>query len=133
MDRKLSKKPEIERLIHLSASARSSLEQEAILLRQRLDIPTRVRESLKHHPAGWLLGSLASGLTASLLLRRKSAPEKKTHRGLPLTLLSLTFTAVRPLAKVWLTNQVKHYLARRSVAVAPSRQDPYKFNPPETL
>lgn len=120
MDRKLPENPEIERLIRLAEAARSSLTHEAVLLKQRLDLPARIRGSLKQHPAGWLLGSLASGLAASLLFRSKPRPVEKKHRGLPLTLLGLTLTAVRPMAKVWLTNQVKNYLTGQSRASAAS-------------
>lgn len=113
MDRKLSKTQEKERLIRLAEASRSCLEGEAAVLRQRLDVPTRVRSSLKTHPTGWLLGSLAAGLAASLFFRRKRVVvekvEKKRH-SLPLTLLGLTLTAVRPFAKVWLADQVKHYM-----------------------
>lgn len=119
MDRKLPKDQEIERLIRLGEAARSCLEHEAVLLKQRLDVPARIRGSLKEHPAGWLLGSLASGLAASLLLRLKPRrPAEKKHRGLPLTLLGLTLTAIRPIAKVWLTDQVKSYLTGQTRAVA---------------
>jgi hypothetical protein len=117
MDRKLPKDQEIERLIRLGEAARACLEHEAVSLKQRLDVPARIRSSLKEHPAGWLLGSLASGLAASLLLRLKPRrPEEKKHRGLPLTLLDLTLTAIRPMAKVWLTDQVKNYLTGQSRA-----------------
>ncbi len=116
MDRKLPKKQEIERLIRLGEAARSCLGDEAILLKQRLDVPARIRGSLKDHPAGWVLGSLASGLAASLLFRLKPRATEKKHRGLPLTLLGLALTAVRPVAKVWLTDQVKNYLAGHSRA-----------------
>jgi len=126
MDRNLPKHQEIERLIRLGDAARSCLENEAISLKQRLDVPARIRGSLKEHPAGWLLGSLASGLAASLLLRFKPAAAPKKHRGLPLTLLGLTLTAVRPLAKVWLTGRLNSYLAGQSNVSAPARpqQDP---------
>ena len=112
MDRKLPKDQEIQRLIRLSAVARSRLESEALVLKARLDVPARIRASLKNHPAGWLLGSLASGLAASLMLSRKAAVLQKTPRSLTRHLLGFTFNAVRPIAKVWLTNQVKNYLLR---------------------
>ncbi|MEO5713357.1 MAG: hypothetical protein ABIT37_07695 [Luteolibacter sp.] len=101
-------------MIRLSEAARSCLGDEALAVRQRFDVPARLRASLRKHPTGWLMGSLASGLAASLLFFRggKTAkPEKR--RGLPTVLLGLTLTAVRPLAKVWLTNQVKHHLVGR--------------------
>lgn len=111
MDRKFSKNSEIERLIQLSDSARGCLENEAAALKQRLDFPARIRGSLKQHPTGWILGLLASGLTAGLMSRRR--PVVTNHpksRSYPVALLGLALTAVRPLAKVWLTGQVKNYL-----------------------
>jgi hypothetical protein len=116
MDRKLPKDQDIERLIRLGETARSVLGHEAVLLKQRLDVPARIRGSLKEHPAGWLLGSLA----ASLLLRLRPRPAEKKHRSVPLTLLGLTLTAVRPMAKIWLTDQVKSYLTGQSRTPATS-------------
>lgn len=111
MDRKLQQKQKIQGLIALSAAARSNLDTEATALRQRLDVPARLRGSLKSHPSGWLLGSLMVGLAGSLLLTRRPAPVEKKKRGIPAVLLGLSLTALRPFAKVWLTDQVKHYLA----------------------
>ena len=113
MDRKLPENPEIRRLILLSEQSRTCLETEVSALRHKLDIPARVKDSLKQNPVGWLAGSLASGLAASLLLRRRPAVEKK-QRGIPSTLLGLTLTAARPLAKVWLASQVKQWAAGTS-------------------
>lgn len=113
MDRKLPQSQEIERLIRLSAASRSCLSGEVTQLKLRLDVPTRIRGSLKTHPTAWLFGSLASGFAASLLFRRKPAPTGAKPRGLPLTLLGLALTAVRPFAKVWLADQVKSYLIGR--------------------
>ena len=61
MDRKLSEKAEIERLIRLSESARVCLEGEAARIKQRFDIPARIRGSLSQHPTSWLFGSLDAG------------------------------------------------------------------------
>ena len=114
MDRKLPKDQEIQRLIRLSEVARSKLEDEALLLRQRLDVPARIRTSLKSHPLGWLFGSLASGFTATWLFRRQTTVVQKKNRGMASTLLGLALTAVQPVAKVWLANQLKAYLAGQS-------------------
>ena len=111
MDRKFSKNTEIERLIQTSHAARCFLDAEASSLRQRLDFPTRIRSSVKHHPTGWLTGLLASGLAAGLMFRRKPIVTEQKRRSLPAAFLGLTLTAVRPIAKVWLTGQVKSYLA----------------------
>lgn len=110
MDRKLPENPEIRRLIELSEHSRRCLESEVSALKHKLDVPSRVRDSLRQNPVGWLAGSLASGLAASLLLRRKPAVETK-RKGIPATLLGLTLTAARPLAKVWLASQVKQWAA----------------------
>ena len=114
MDRELSKDQQIEQLIRQSQIARSFLESEANVLRQKLDVPARLRSSLKGHPTGWLFGSAATGLAASLLFRRKPAPAARQNRGLPLKILGLILTLARPMAKLWLSGQVKNYLAATS-------------------
>lgn len=121
MDRKLPENPEIQRLIRLGAASRACLESEAAALRRRLDVPARLRGSLRTHPTAWLFGSLASGLAASFLFRRKPAEEKK-RRGFPGMLLGLTLTAARPIAKVWLADQLKHWLAGQSMSAGLLRQ-----------
>jgi hypothetical protein len=114
MDRKTHQK-EIEHLVRLSDTARVSLTLGVESMKRELDVPTRVCSSLKAHPARWMLGAMAAGLTASRVFRSKSAPEVKKKRGLPLTLLGLTLTAVRPFAKVWLADQVRNYLSAQLV------------------
>ena len=115
MDRKFSEKAEIERLIRLSENARVCLGGEAVRIKQRFDIPARIRGSLSAHPTSWLFGSLASGLAASLLFSRRRSPAAKANRrGTAGMLLGLTLTAARPLAKVWLSNQVGRWLRQAS-------------------
>lgn len=128
MDRKLSKPEEIQRLIQLAAASRSCLGKEVAALKYKLDVPARMRDSLKRHPTGWLLGSLASGLLASLFFRRPLfrrpktvVTEEKKHRSFPIAILGLTLTAIRPFAKIWLTDQVKNYLAGQSPFAGTSR------------
>lgn len=110
MDRTTQEQQEIERLIRVGAEARTCLAGEVVSLKARLDVPSRLRGSLKSHPAGWLFGSVASGLAASLLFRRKSSQAQKKPRGLILTLIGLILTVLRPTLKVWLTDQLKNYL-----------------------
>lgn len=110
MDQEPPTNPEIRELILSSAAARSCLECEAAALRRRLDVPARVRESLKNQPLGWLLGSMAAGLAASFLIRRKPATARKT-RGLKSRLLGLVLTTARPLVKIWLTRLLKQWVA----------------------
>ncbi len=91
-------------------ASRSMLESEADKIRRKLDVPARVRGSLRQHPSAWLLGSLATGLAASFLFRRKPSADKK-RRGIAGILLGLTLTAARPFAKVWLAGQLKQWIA----------------------
>lgn len=131
MDRKLQQAQEIERLIRLSGAARSSLNSAAISLKERFDIPSRLRDSLRSHPSGWLVGSLASGLAASLIFSRKPAPSAKKRRSLPLALLGLSLTAVRPFAKVWLTDQVKQYFSAQRTGFSASQPAPSPSSTPK--
>lgn len=130
MDPKLSEKAEIERLIRLSESARSCLDSEATRIRQRFDIPARIRSSLGAHPTSWLFGSLASGLAASLLFSRRPKPSGTTkRRSTAATLLGLTLTAARPLAKVWLSNQAGRWLKQATANEQTARPLPKTLFP----
>jgi hypothetical protein len=112
MDRKHSQKAEIQRLIRLGEAARARLHDDASALKHRLDVPSRVRDSLKAHPGGWMFGSLASGLAASLMFRRRpAAGTRKSRGGILRSLLGLGFTAAGPLVKIWLGDQVKQWLS----------------------
>jgi hypothetical protein len=115
MDRKPPTSPEVLKLLELADLSRSMLGDEAERLRQRLDVPARLRDSLKHHPSSWMFGSLAAGLAASLAFRRKPRVDRK-RKGFPSVLLGLTLTAARPLAKVWLANQAKSWLTGNPVS-----------------
>lgn len=113
MARKLPENPEIQRLIRLSQASRSCLDTEAAALINQLDFPSRIRNSLQKHPSAWLLGSLGSGLAASLMFRRRppASASRLKNRGIFATLLGLTLTAARPLAKVWLNGRIKQWTA----------------------
>ena len=113
MDRKLQEDQEIQRLIRQGETARGFLKGEVVALKQKLDLPAKIRGSLKNHPTEWLLGSLASGFIGSLLLRRRGNHPVKKQRGLVFTLLGLALTAARPVAKIWLADQAKAYFAGR--------------------
>ena len=107
-------------MIRLSDASRSRLSQETLALRQRFDGPRRVLQSLRRHPVAWLGGSLATGLAATFLFRRKpSSP--KPRRGWRGMLGSLALTAIRPAVKAWLTVQLKQFLAAQLAAHAATR------------
>jgi len=114
MDRKLSKNQELEQLIRTASAARAELGREAVSLKQRFDVPMRIHASLKSHPTQWFLGAMGAGLLASVFtkgfFRRKRVTKEPKQRKFYHLLLGLTLTAVRPLAKVWLTDQLKKQL-----------------------
>jgi hypothetical protein len=113
MDRKSAEKSEVERLIRLSAAARSRLTHDAIALREKLDVPARIRHSLHDKPGIWVTGSIVSGLAASMLFRRKKSARAEKSRGLAGTLLGLTLTTARPLLKIWLGDALRKWLSQR--------------------
>lgn len=104
-------------LVHRSAHARFSLHAAAGQLRERADVPKRVRQSLRSHPLGWIGGSAAVGLLCSLLLRGRRKPRHQEEVINPvkrhplLALGSLAMLAIRPLATRWLTSQLTSKLA----------------------
>lgn len=122
--------PRIQELIHLSQVSRSSLSLEFSSLKQKLEFPLRVKDSLKQKPVTWLVGSVIAGLGTSLIFSRKSQPkERKEERskGFSGALLALTLTAARPLAKVWITKKLSEWssdIIARSQLTPPS---PFKI------
>ncbi|MBC8127423.1 MAG: hypothetical protein H8M99_09825 [Gloeobacteraceae cyanobacterium ES-bin-144] len=118
MDRKFPQNPEIAHLLQISEEARACLDFEMTELKRRLDVPSRVRDSLKANPKAWLLGSAATGLIGSMIFQRKPSPEKK-RRGIAGLLFGLTLTAVRPMAKVWLANQLKQWVSGLAASPRP--------------
>ncbi len=108
---------QIQRLIRTSDEARGVLGSEIRTLKHKLDVPARVKDSLRSHPTGWLGGSLVAGMATSLLFRRKAKRVKAAAPAKKKTLLGVLFTlaiaGLRPFLKVWLTGQVKNYIAAK--------------------
>lgn len=121
MDRKPTEDPRIQELILLSQVSRSRLSMECSSLRQKLELPLRIRDSLKQKPETWLIGSVVAGLATSLIFRRKSKPKETKPKGFSSALLALTLTAARPFAKVWITKKLGEW---SSDLLARSQSDP---------
>lgn len=124
MDRNSSEKAEIERLIRLGDSSRRCLGSETARIRRRFDIPARMRDSLGAHPTSWLFGSLATGLVTSLFFSRRKPVVKTKRRGMTGPLLGIALTAARPLAKVWLSNQLGRLLEKQVASPPTGRPTP---------
>lgn len=100
-------------LVQRSAAARHTLHAAAGRLRERADVPTRVKASLRSHPLGWIGGSAVAGLLGSLVLRgarkdtHKHAAHEPAPRKHPLAALgSLALAAAKPFATRWITSQL---------------------------
>ena len=99
-----------EALIARIAASRRSVGQDVAVLRRRLDVPARVKESVMSKPLAWFGGSLGAGLVASFLLKgRKSKPkpEKVVRRSLWSLALGGAFTLARPALQTWATNELR--------------------------
>jgi hypothetical protein len=100
-----------EALIARLAASRTALGHDLAVLRHRLDVPARVKESVMSKPLAWFGGSLGAGLVASFLLKgRKSRPprpEKVVRRSLWSLALGGVFTLARPALQTWAMNELR--------------------------
>lgn len=118
---------ELAALIRRGDAARFQLGQAHQRFKQKLDIPLRIRDSIKSSPMKWLAGSLAGGLMGSLLFRSgKSAKDRgKKNRGWIVSLLLMSFNLAKPALKIYgaklLQDYLQHQFARRNASrdVAP--------------
>ena len=123
MDRKSHTNPEILRLQERSEAARLTVATRFTKLKHQLDVPARLRESLRSKPSTWILGSTAAGMAAGILFprfRRPAALVSHTAKSATARLLGLAWSATRPILKAWLANQLRLWLVQR----APSPSQP---------
>jgi hypothetical protein len=109
----LSDSEKIRQLIRTSEAARNVLGDEIRTLKYRLDVPARMKDSLRSHPTGWLGGSVAAGLASSLLFRRKAKREKTKRKGIAGLAVTLGLAAARPAIQMWASGKLKDYLAAK--------------------
>lgn len=120
--------PEIARLLERSAASRTRLGKEVTALRQRLDAPTKALRSVRAHPFRWVGGAMATGLAAALLFRRRPHPAQQVKRSGGL-LYALVLAAAKPAVKVWLTRQLKHFIASQLARLSPPQPTPLPEDP----
>ncbi|MES2996605.1 MAG: hypothetical protein V4733_07325 [Verrucomicrobiota bacterium] len=114
MDQPATTPQKIRRLIEEAAVSRDFLSLEIVELKRKLDVPARMRESLREHPTSWVAGSAISGLFASLLFRRPRKPKPKqaakaAKTGVMGVLLASAVAVAKPIAGRWLANRAKNY------------------------
>jgi hypothetical protein len=134
MAKPTQKSLELAELIRRSEIARIQIGQAHFELRRKLEVPLRIRDSLKSSPLKWIGGSLGVGFLSSFLFRSgrsevKHTPEKK-HRGWFVGLLMMIFTLVKPSLKVYATKLLTDYLqnqlsSRLSGSTRNDRRDLY--------
>lgn len=127
------KSPDPARLETLSRqldAARSDLGHAAVHLRQRLDLTSRVRDSLRRHPAKWFGASAVVGLVASLALtrlRRKPARlETAAIRGTKGRIAGAAvavFTLLRPVVQKWMLLQLRQRWSSPDLSQPAARQN----------
>ena len=109
MARESTEEAQIQELIQASSQARIQLSSKVGRIRRSLDVPAKVYGSLRKKPKTWLLGSMAAGMISSLALGKLPRRDRKSglRSKLKRKALSLTLTAARPIAKVWLANKLR--------------------------
>jgi hypothetical protein len=115
-------------LIARLARARQQLDSSGRNVRRALDVPARIRSSLRSHPAIWLGGGLLAGIVISQLLRRprttSAGKEKGRHGALPkagaagllVAAGKVVFDILRPVLVKWMVHQAtplaENFMAR---------------------
>jgi hypothetical protein len=133
MAKPTQKSLELAELIRRSEAARIQIGHAHLQFKKKLDIPLRIKNSLKFSPLKWLGGSVAAGFVGSLLFRSKRKPKhepEKKHRGWFIGLLMMLFALAKPTLKIYATKLLKDYLqnqlsGRSNSLYVNNRSDPY--------
>jgi len=114
MARRSKKSNQLETLTRQIEGARGEIGRAAVTLRGRLDLPTRIRQSVRRNPARWFGAAAVAGLLGSLSIRRlRRRPHHIETRAAPASrskvvgIAAATFTLVRPLLQKWLLHQMR--------------------------
>lgn len=113
--------------MRVSELSRRRLSADYSEFKRRIDLPLRVRNSLRNHPREWFGGTALLGLVASLLFRKKKrvvewhveGPAETKRRAGILGFLGGLVTLASPvlmaLGKSWLKGQVRHIVATQTL------------------
>ena len=94
-------------LIARIAASRVALAADLADLRRRLDVPTRVKDSILSKPLAWFGGSLGAGFLASALFKKRVPRAEKAKRGFLGILLGGLFTLARPALQNWAMQEAR--------------------------
>ena len=109
---------EIAELIRRSETARLQLSDAHAALKDKLNVPARLKESLKAEPKKWMGGSLVAGLLFSRMFRSRKPQQEKVQqvrkqRNILLGALALLVSLAKPAAKIYATNLLREYFQRK--------------------
>jgi hypothetical protein len=127
MDRKSHTNPEILRLQERSEAARGTVGTHVTKLKRQLDVPARLRESLRGKPSTWILGSTVAGMAAGFLFPRFRRPApivSLSRKSAAARLLGLAWATSRPFLKAWLANQLRIWFIQRASLPSQPSQPP---------
>lgn len=116
MAKQTQKSLQLAELIRRSEAARLQIGQAHLQLKKKLDIPLRIKDTLKSSPLKWLAGSLGLGFVGSFLFRLKRRKSKHRadsgtkNRGWFIGLLMMMFAVMRPTIKIYATKVLTDYL-----------------------
>lgn len=105
-----TKKARLEELIARNDAARQSLGSQWQTLRNRVDIPARISNSIRSNRTLWFTGTATVGLLTSLFFRRKPvvvAKAPRASKGLLGLALTTAFAFAKPALKTWLWSEVQ--------------------------
>lgn len=121
MAERTQERTKLAELVRRSGTARIQIGLAHANLRRRLDIPERLKESIKSQPMKWLGGSMLAGLFGSFIfkggIRKKESISRAGGLGNFLTsgLLKLLYKLVKPAAQIYATKLLKDYLEARLI------------------
>lgn len=130
------KSQRLAELVRRSEASRAKLSEAHGRMKRALDLPSRIRASVKEAPAKWLGGSVVAGLATSFLFRmggrKTSSPKKaiKKERSFLFGLLALAFAASKPFAKIYASKLLKDYLMQRFAGAAYVQDRPARLRVP---
>jgi hypothetical protein len=103
-----NRSPEVEALIRRIEASRAGLGGQIVGVRQKLDVPARIKGAVQGKPWMWFGGSLGLGFVASQILRR---PRKTKKKGKWLAFAMTTgFALLKPMIRQVITNELQRRL-----------------------
>lgn len=113
-----------ETLIRRIEASRSALAVRAHGVREKLNVPRRVKESALRHPLTLFGASLGTGFIASRIIarpRKKKTKEKKSGSGMIGFIAASAFAAARPLLLKFVAAEAKRRFADYAEKRFPAR------------